>query len=69
MSSKYDFFENLEKIRRFRGIPKAELARRIGIHPSAYSQLIRRKSIRLEKIEALAGALDIDVSEFFKVNA
>jgi len=60
------FFNNLEKIRLRRGISKAELARRIGLTGAGLSQMIRRKSIRLPKIEGLAKALEVDVTDFFK---
>ena len=60
------FFANLERIRLRRGMPKAELARRIGITGAGLSQMLRRKSLRLGKIEQLAKALEVDSSEFFR---
>lgn len=60
------FFANLERIRLRRGMPKAELARRIGITGAGLSQMIKRKSLRLGKIEQLAKALEVDSSEFFR---
>ena len=63
------FFANLERIRLRRGMPKAELARRIGITGAGLSQMLRRKSLRLGKIEQLAKALEVDSSEFFRDEA
>jgi transcriptional regulator with XRE-family HTH domain len=60
------FMENLEIVRIRRGMPKAELARRIGLTPGGLSQMLRRKSIRLERIEALAKALEVDPALFFE---
>lgn len=66
MSTSERFLENLEIIRIRRGIPKAELARRVGLSGAGLSQMLRRRTIRLEKIEALARALGVEPCAFFK---
>ena len=64
MSSK--FIENLEIVRIRRGMSKAELARRVGLSPGGLSQMLRRRTFRLDKIEALAKALEVEPAIFFE---
>ena len=58
--------DNIESIRKWRGIPKSELERRLGICKTGYSQMIRRGSFTMARIEALAKILDVPASDFFK---
>lgn len=52
--------ENISYIRKAKGISQAELAKRIGMKTSTYSQMERRGNITLARIEQIADALDVD---------
>lgn len=58
--------ENIAYIRKARGISQAELAKRIGMKTSTYSQMERRGNITIPKIEQIAEALDVNKDDIIE---
>lgn len=48
-----------------RGITQAQLAERLGIKPTSFSQAITRNKFDLDYLERIAKALNVEVVELF----
>lgn len=58
---------NIQELRRARGISQEDLAHRAGVNRGYMGKLENAKySASLDKIEAIAGALQVDPSELLK---
>lgn len=60
--------EKVEQIRQKKGITKKHIAEKCGHSPAWYTDILKGRPIKVDTLEKIADALEVDIRIFFENN-
>lgn len=57
--------EKIEQIRQRKGITKKYIAEKCGHTPAWYTDIVKGRSLKVETLQKIADALEVDIRTFF----
>lgn len=60
--------EKIEQIRKSKGITKKHIAEKCGHTPAWYTDILKGRSIKVDTLQKIADALEVDIIVFFEEN-
>ena len=58
--------EKIEQIRKSKGITKKHIAEKCGHTPAWYTDILKGRSIKVDTLQKIADALEVDIIVFFE---
>lgn len=57
--------EKIEKIRERKGVTKTHIAKKCGHTPAWYTDIVKGRRIKVDTLQKIADALEVDIKIFF----